>query len=82
VDLPRVACATAAASLFFALALIRGLRIERARQLRHAALARLGARSAPTAPRQIVRLAWLTALVLVSVGVGVLYWQAWGGLHG
>jgi hypothetical protein len=81
VDVPRVVCASAAGSLFFLLALIRGLRIERTRALRHATLVRLGARSSTSmAPRWVVRLAWLGALALVSVGVALLYWRAWGTL--
>lgn len=81
-DVPRDVCASAAGSLFFLLALIRGLRIERTRALRHATLVRLGARSSSRhpVPRWVVRLAWLGALALVSVGVALLYWRAWGSL--
>jgi hypothetical protein len=79
-DGPRVLYATAAGGLFFLLALLRGLRIEGRRRVRHAVLARWQGRTARPAPLWVVRLVWMTILLLVSAGVALLYWGAWGTL--
>ena len=53
---PRGLCAIAAGSLFFLLALIRGLRIERQQQVRHAVLARWRGRALRPAQPWLLRL--------------------------
>lgn len=81
VDGPRVLCATAAGGLFFLLALLHGLRIEHQRRVRHAVLARWRGRVPRPAPLWVIRLVWMTVVFLVSAGVALLYWSAWGTLH-
>ena len=79
-DGPRVLCATAAGRLFFLLALLRGLRIERQQRVRRAVRARWRGREARSAPLWVIRLVWMTALLALSAGVALLYWGAWGSL--
>ncbi len=80
-DGPRVLCATAAGGLFFLLALLHGLQIERHQRVRHAVLARWRGRVARPAPLWVIRLVWMIVMFLVSAGVALLYWSAWGTLH-